>query len=371
MTASRVLFFSCEAGGAEVLIPVIRMLGANPDHHVTVACYGHAHPRFARRSIPTAHITPIPRDDYGWLDKFRPDILITSATSLPAEDMSEKHLWCQARQRHIPSIAFLDQWQNYAIRFSGPADSDHLKFQPDFINCLNRIGYEEMQAVGFETKRLIMLGHPYLDSLATEAAALDRRAIRNQMGISGATETMLFISEPIREYCGDSRGYDQYSVLERFLECCRDLSPSPAVMIKLHPKENPEAFRQIISACDNAAVRLLNASVPPLECLLAADRIFGMSSVMLLESFVLGKETVSIQPNLQIDDPCVLSKYGYIKRLENISPADLSARHAISGSVFEYRFDSQPLLKLMKTLTGRSEVPGHLPRSPYRQVPIY
>jgi len=88
-----------------------------------------------QEQIDCGETRPIQKEDFSLLDRYAPELLITSATSLPAVDMSEKYLWRQAKQRGIPSLAFLDQWQNYAVRFSGRQDSERLAYLPDWINC--------------------------------------------------------------------------------------------------------------------------------------------------------------------------------------------------------------------------------------------
>jgi len=144
MSKKSILFFSCEPGGAEVLIPVIKLLTEQPDYFVSVVGYGFALSRFAAKDVDVIEIEPVARGDFDLFTKFAPDILITSATSLPSRDMSEKYLWVNAREAGIPSIAFLDQWQNYAIRFSGAHDDERLAFLPDMINCINDVGRAEM-----------------------------------------------------------------------------------------------------------------------------------------------------------------------------------------------------------------------------------
>lgn len=367
MRPSSVLFFSCEAGGAEVLAPIIRLMNTRREYRPIVMGYGHARTRFARHGINTLVVPTVAREDYGALDRFNPDLLITSATSLPTEDMSEKHLWRQARHRGIPSLAFLDQWQNYAVRFSGPEDADHLVYQPDYINCINTIGFEEMQRAGFDPDRLLMLGHPYLDRLAANAAKQDVAAIRTSMDLPGSKEVVLFISEPILEYCGRSRGYDQYSVLDVFLRRFLALPSPPVILVKLHPKDNPARYRQILSTHDGHDIRLLDAAAKPLECILVSDQVFGMSSIMLLESFVLGKKTISIQPNLSVDDPCVLSKYGYIARIAEMSEDSPGGTGHSYGMSFDYKFDVNAFTKVVEQLldhqvashTTPSKIPLH------------
>ena len=48
-TSKKILFFSCEPGGAEVLIPVIRLVQAQPHLEAVVLGYGHALARFAKK----------------------------------------------------------------------------------------------------------------------------------------------------------------------------------------------------------------------------------------------------------------------------------------------------------------------------------
>ena len=140
----KVLLFSCEPGGAEVIVPVAKLLAETRDYDVTVTGYGYAIERFERHQIPYTLVEKIEKNDNEFLNRFTPDLLITSATSIPAKDMSEKHLWYLAKNAGIKSIAMLDQWQNYSIRFSGTSDKEWLAYLPDAINCINDIGKKEM-----------------------------------------------------------------------------------------------------------------------------------------------------------------------------------------------------------------------------------
>ena len=93
----KILFFSCEPGGAEVLIPVINLLQSK-SFEVTVATYGYAVERFKKKNISYVEIEPINKDDISIFEKFKPDLVISSATSLPHKDMSEKYLWQNAKK---------------------------------------------------------------------------------------------------------------------------------------------------------------------------------------------------------------------------------------------------------------------------------
>jgi len=157
-----ILFFSAEAGGAEVLTPVVRLLRNSPLYEICVLSYGHGRKRFLANGIECVETGKIVKGDRDALERYHPDLIITSAAGIPRFDMSDKYLWETARETGIKTIAFLDQWQNYAMRFSGVEEGERLAYLPDLINCIDHFGLEEMKSEGFPEDMLVPLGHPYL-----------------------------------------------------------------------------------------------------------------------------------------------------------------------------------------------------------------
>lgn len=348
----RILFFSCEPGGAEVLIPVIKLVQAQPDFEAVVLGYGHALARFARKKITCREIGPISLEDYSLLDYYTPDFLITSATSLPYVDMTEKYLWWQAKQRDIQSLAFLDQWQNYAVRFSGNKDHERLAYLPDWINCLNGIGREEMIREGFDEGRLVEFGHPYLSSLNHELSRLNIPRLKADLHISSINNVALFVSEPIREYYGEKRGYDQYQVLEYFLANIAKLMEQPKILVKLHPKENHQSFRELAKKFEILSPQFISNDLSSLECLAVSDFIFGMSSIMLIEAYVLGKKVVSLQPGLRIEDPFVLSRHKLIPIVISDKQYNYIELKCPPHTWFNVEFACEEFLEFLKQTTA-------------------
>lgn len=308
----RILFFSCEPGGAEALIPVIKLVQAQPRIEVIVTGYGYALERFSKKQTDYVEIRPVQKDDTTFFDRFKPDILITSATSLPTVDMSEKFLWRQAKQNGIPSLAFLDQWQNYSMRFSGPQDHERLAYQPDWINCLNDTGRREMIIEGFDETNLVEFGHPYLSSLSHDLAALDVKKLKADLQLSANDKVALFVSEPIYEYYGDTRGYNQYQVLDYFMSNINAGVEQLKILVKLHPKDNSILFQSLVKKFESSSLQFIQNEFSSLECLAVADYVYGMTSIMLIEAYVLGKTVVSLQPCLSVEDPLVLSRQNLI-----------------------------------------------------------
>lgn len=343
----KILFFSCEPGGAEVLIPVIRLVQAQPHWEVVVLGYGHALTRFAKKEIACIEIGPVPLEDFSLLDHYAPDLLITSATSLPSVDMSEKYLWRQAKQRGVPSLAFLDQWQNYTVRFSGSQEHERLAYLPDWINCLNEIGREEMIREGFDEGRLVAFGHPYLSSLKHDLPALDVARLKAELHIQAGDKVALFVSEPIREHYGNTRGYDQYQVLDYFLSNLADAPERPKILVKLHPKDNRASFQILAEKFETLSPQFIGNELSPLECLAVSDFIFGMSSIMLIEAYVLGKMVASLQPGLRVEDPLVLSMHNLIPIVLNGENRNLLKLDWPTHSRFDVEFATEGFLSFL------------------------
>lgn len=348
MQRKTILFFSCEPGGAEVLIPAIRLLKAETTYNVVVLGYGLGAERFSRKGIDYLAIDPVAKDDHALFDAHRPDLLITSATSAPDRDMTEKHLWHTARQLGIPSLAFVDQWQNYAIRFSGPAPQEHLAYLPDYINCIDEIGKREMTALGFSPRTLLALGHPYLSAIQEDFEKVDSAEIMSRLELPPDSRVALFVSEPILEHYGRSRGYDQYEALTIFLEAMKDGASGCRPVLKLHPKDQAGKFDEIIRAYPQLAPVVVGNQLNSLECLKMADLIVGMTSIMLIEGFVLGKTVVSLQPGLQIEDPLILSRHGIIPVAASPQDINRSAVTNPSTHKIDYAFNQEAFLRFLQ-----------------------
>jgi hypothetical protein len=348
-----ILFFSCEPGGAEILIPVIHSVISHTLHKVIVLGYGLGAERFTTKGIEFIAIDPIALNDLTLFKKYNPNFIITSATSLPERDMSEKHLWINARKAGIPSIAFLDQWQNYSQRFSGVDELEKLAFMPDYINCINATGKNDMINVGFDRDLLFDFGHPYLTTLEGITSALDADSVRKRLGIDPGQKIALFASEAIREHFGDTRGYDQFDALRVFMNMLAFSSLKYMAVIKLHPKDDLEEYKLILGEYSKINPIVIHNEVSSIECIQIADCVCGITSIMLIEAFVLGKSVLSIQPNLKVNDPMVLSRMGYITSITDAN-CELRLEDAFfcleeKKQPFEFVFKENEFLSFVKS----------------------
>lgn len=349
MTRKVILFFSCEPGGAEALIPVIKLVAKETSHQVIVLGYGHGAERFARKGVECIEVGRVAKDDPTIMNTYRPDLIITSATSLPDFDMSEKYLWLQARLAGVPTIAFVDQWQNYSLRFSGPNATERLSYLPDYINCINAIGEREMIEEGFDPHKLLKFGHPYLSSLRDEARLINTGEILKKLGIQPNQQVILFVSEAIKEHYGRSRGYDQYDALRLFLDLMTISAKGARLLIKLHPKDTVTEYERILAEYDGLSPLIVSNNLTSVECIEIAAEVYGMTSIMLIEAFVLGKKVVSLQPGLQGEDPMILSRLGLIPKI-----TDKICN--FSGSAKGLMVETSPRMKLEITFKAQEFV---------------
>jgi hypothetical protein len=360
MMARKIMFFASEPGGAEVLCPVIRLL---QEHAFDVIVFGQGHgaDRFDRHGIGyrNMHIQSA-EVAIETLREFNPDYVITAATSFPWVDMSEKYLWVAAKSIGIGSLAFIDQWQNYAVRFSGVKPDERLQYLPEHINCINETGKKEMLAEGFPEDRLVLFGHPSLATLKEDYAKQSAAVVIAKAGVEASEyqldETLLFVSEPLYENFGNSRGYSQYDALKYLLENVLSCRNKARVIIKLHPKDEREKYQRLLERFEEIDIRVVHHELSSLECLTLSNRIFGMTSIMLIEAFILGKTVVSLQPGLNVNDPLVLSRYGLIPRLDFFDDFDPFAFDIIQSSSFQVAFDQPSFLKFLADKAGMAHL---------------
>lgn len=208
-----------------------------------------------------------------------------------------------------------------------------------------------MLCEGFERQRLIKLGQPYLSTLKQHAVAQDEREIRRRLNISPTRNINLFVSEAIREYFGRQRGYDQYDALKILIEHLECTKPDSILLLKIHPKDHPDSYLKLAEK-NNLDVRIVADELTSLDCLLLADKVYGMSSIMLIEAYILGLPVASIQPNLQVNDPFVLTRMNVINRIESISDFSRSY-HQEPNNQIDVSFDEKKFFAVLeKVLLG-------------------
>lgn len=323
MTSPTVLVFAREAGAAAALAPVIAELRGR-------ACVLLTAKGPAERVLGEAGLTPTPLPNFSDVEidallashvgGARPDVVLTAATSLPQHDMTEKLLWRWARERGIPSLGVLDQWQHYALRFSGPRPDERLAYLPHRIAAMDHHARRELIACGIPGDIVVVTGQPAFDRLArrrAEWAPADTRQIRERLGVAPGARLVAFVAEPLRRDFAHEIGYDEHVTLRDVLALCADLVTRDLAVhlaVKLHPQSDREEFAWVKSFPVPAGLGLTihGTEESPLPLALASDVVIGMASTLLLEAILLGRPTVSFQPRARQDDLLVATVIGAI-----------------------------------------------------------
>ena len=253
---------------------------------------------------------------------------LTSATSLPEQDMTEKYTWQWARQNNIPSVAILDQWQNYRGRFSGPEMSQVLQYLPTVICAMDESAKRGLVLDGIPEERIKITGQPSLARMRRcmlDGSHKERQAIRKQLHCGEDSLLMVFISEPFTASMGQEIGFTEISILDELLSYLSDRlwmdekkgkASSLQLIIKLHPKNRLDIFIPIEKRYKNIWGKLkiivLKDEIGKDQLLQASDMVVGMCSIMLMEAVALGKTVVSLQIGAKRRDWCEAVNQGII-----------------------------------------------------------
>lgn len=227
------------------------------------------------------------------------------ATSL--KDTLPLELARSARQQGKKVVAVLDNWVNYRSRL----EMDGLPlFLPDVYAVMDQKAKTEAIEEGVPDHCLAVTGHPNLASL--EKAAKDatdqwRQHIRHriQMGLNGRG-LIVFVNEPAAKDQGmgsdnpNWRGYTERDALAALAQGLENADVDIAILP--HPRDDVQdvaaLWNQVRGPCTGNVV----TGITGRDLVLAADRTAGMISILLYESWLVGRPTLSLQPGLVRQD---------------------------------------------------------------------
>lgn len=247
----------------------------------------------------------------------KPDVIITGTSS---NSFIEQNLWSVAKKNKIKSMAIIDQWMNYGLRFSRLGSKNKHLYKPfntelnlpDIVGIMDKDSYKDAINDGIQSERLKIIGQPYFNWLLN---------IPNKDNIDRKNTRILFASEPLTEDYknvpgGAKRifGYDEVLILKNFIKTVEKLE-NIELSIRLHPREkNMDKFKKIL---DNTNILWnQNKDNNSIDAINKSDLIVGMSSMFLIEAYYLKKKVLSLQYNRIKEDNNILSKRKLINVVE-------------------------------------------------------
>ncbi|MBZ0104036.1 MAG: hypothetical protein K8H84_00245 [Sulfuricella denitrificans] len=297
-----------DPGGANAVAPVIEALRAENRLAVHAMAYRQAHTLWCARDLSHESIP----DDMTFekiraqLQRLNARLVLTGTSVNPFE--FEKQYIAAAHELGIPTLAVLDFWSNYHLRFS--YEQDQLAYLPDRIAVMDDLARDEMIAEGFPPARLIVAGHPALDSLEAHSAAFtpsQRDATRKNLSVGPEDWLVLYASQPPSFSDHDEGTHppwlDRLRTVGELLTALAELSHTRGkritLLIRPHPREDGEIYRNL----SHGQVSIIVSSEGNSRDLaLAADLVAGMNTMFLVESAQLGRPTLSIRLHLPLPD---------------------------------------------------------------------
>lgn len=310
----RALFVVKEPGAAAYFAPLWRRWrdrGAQGDLFIVAGPIARRHmQRLALDGIACVEALP---DNVlelrGMLPKgFAPDVIGASATNSPAEQAARD----LAKSLGRKCVQVVDTWVNYAGRFDGR--------WPDCIAVVDRIAVEEAKAEGLPGDKLSPVGQPAWETTLPLPPA--------------PRDNVLFVGQPIEKRFGPRLGYterDSWAVTRQAAARRPDLIGS--LIYAAHPEEDMKGRDDVP----------LNARTDfGAEKLHAAGTVVGMSSALMADAVLAGRQTISVQPRRGGANLDPLSRHGriplvqtadeLIAALQSDHAADDDLRRIVKGS---------------------------------------
>jgi len=322
-----ILAVAHDPGGATALRPVLDVLYRRRDRCLAILAQSSAVEEFEETGLPVVDCgqnSPHFSQLYEWaasqLLNYKPDLLLTATGGRAS---FERAFIRASRKLGIKCITVLDSWTNYSRRLLEPGESKLTRsVLPDIVTAIDKFAAAEMQKEGFPAEIIRVIGQPALDEILRWSRQPEvqkcRQFVREHYQLSPDTPLVVFFSQPIAEMYPPAsmsyRGYTEHKVLADVLQALSELDPQPFLIVKTHPKEDQEKFTKLHY---QSTLPLTIAKEVATEALIqATDMVIGMTSIVMVKSFLLMKNVISYQPKLIGQDALVISRLGLIKTIK-------------------------------------------------------
>jgi hypothetical protein len=317
------MFFAHDPGGANAIFPLMDAFRA---FGYDVYAYADGP---AKIKIPQAAILHIDEMNH-LLSSIKPDFIITGTS---ANDFTEKFLWRTAEKHRIPAMAVLDHWCNYGVRFSkyGLKDisqyhSDKtFDFLPRFICVMDDFAKAEMQMEGIPPDMIYPMGNPHFAAIKNKSKNVNIEKIRSKF--PQEKQMIAFASEPYEEDYGVSPEKKALADVIKILEQIDDAF----LVVKLHPKESKDKYREFKNV-------FFDLETDSQELIMVSDAIISMTSMLLIESCILGKKSISYQPGELDKNKFILTRNGVLPFLNDCEDLKRTLDSLLNAPEIRYNF---------------------------------
>ena len=166
-------------------------------------------------------------------------------------------------------------------------------------------------------------------------------ALRQRLTGSDGSLLFLFVSQPMislhrqNGMAEDHWGYTEETILTSIITCLerltQELDCNITLVIRLHPKDEPDAYRKFLQDCTKALKLILDREIDSNLLLHAADLVIGMFSMLLLEAAILGRPLLSVQIGLKRENPLILDRLSQTRSILTEAELEQSLRGILGG----------------------------------------
>jgi hypothetical protein len=232
------------------------------------------------------------------LEEFSPRLLVTGTCESP--DSVGLALIDTARRQGIMTVALVDMSCNTEWRFRGRSNSP-LTYAPDRLIVPDDTTKKAFISLGYPAESVAILEHPHYEWVRRRKRELEvaiHRPTRERplwvFVAEGFDRLQPGASLRSHDYTLLGRGDTDWRtgiVLEEILDAITDLSPKPEIVVRPHPKSSIDDFKLW------AKEVCFNDEADPLAgCIWGADAVLGMTSMLIVESAILGRPVLSVLP---------------------------------------------------------------------------
>jgi hypothetical protein len=239
------------------------------------------------------------------LCKLKPRLVLVGTSGNP--DTFGFDLITEAHNLGIMTLGAVDAFGNADYRFRGRT-GNALAYAPKILAVPDQWTKDAYISLGYLSERITVCGHPHYDRVMEVAERLgqgDRKSLRRAMFPSNHDDVpvVVFGAEPLiglnpkkfsrmPDYTLTGRGIRMNRteiVLEEFMDAVAQLSPRPYLVLRMHPTSAKDELSAFLGDFHQVSVKGTS-----MELLFAADLVVGMTSMLLQESAIMGRPTLSI-----------------------------------------------------------------------------
>jgi len=311
-----------DPGGANAIIPIIK--GIEDKNQIKVFASGLAKSICITSELDFEDSDNMEVQFFSELFyKEKPDLILTGTSQ--GSSVEDKMI-SAAKKVGIRSMAIMDYWGSYGIRFID--DLGQFKYVPDVLCVIDQTMFEEVISEGFiSTEALRITGNPFFDKLANESI----------------TYNILLALQPNQAISAEALGYTEFDVLSDIIGLLGEVVKENQVFVRLnirkHPKESIEKYNNYLKEKFSMGLNItveFDKIQDTWESIRSNDLIIGMRSMLLFEAAILGKKTISYQPNLKYKDTLKSNELGLSQLITEKSQLKEEISKYLSKKVNDY-----------------------------------